>query len=70
MPEYGLIASFSQVIKVRHPTLVNTNSTRYGSTKNWELENGKKIGNIGQFIVYSRYKLETVELEMSRSTQM
>ena len=30
----------------------------------------KKIGNIGQFIVHSRYKLETVELEMSRSTQM
>ena len=38
MPKYGLIACFSPVIKVEW---VNISST---GTKNWELENGKKIG--------------------------
>ena len=42
MTEYGLRASFSQVIKVRHPTLVNTNSTRYGSTKKLGVGKWKK----------------------------
>ena len=73
MPEHGLTVSFSRVIKVRHPTLVNISSTWYNLTKigKWKkievlvFQKVAKTGNIGRFIVYSRYKLETVELKMS-----
>ena len=40
MPKYGLIACFSPVIKVEWVNMFD----RYRFGKNWELENGKKIG--------------------------